>query len=119
MGTDCEDYEIKGYCLRGRFCPYKHGSDLIELDVSDYRGLVEAAKEASDQVKKLTKEEQNKLKRKQADLIANLLSQQRALIEKIELCPDETEKTRLKTTLGQLSQKTKGWIEQRSSSVNT
>lgn len=112
MVSDCKEYEQKGYCIRGKECPYKHGDDLIELDVSGYTGLIEAMREASAKANALTKEQQNELKRKKTDLLNNLVSQQRALIKKIELCADETERLRLKTALDEMSQKTKDWIEQ-------
>lgn len=112
MSSDCKDYDRKGYCLRGKSCPLKHGDDLIELDVSGYKALIEAIDETSAKAAAKTKEQQNELERKQADLINNLISQQRVLIKKIELCTDESEKTRLKTTLDEMSQKTKDWIEQ-------
>lgn len=112
MVSDCKEYEQKGYCIRGKECPYKHGADLIELDISGYTGLIEAMREASAKATALTKEQQNELKRKKTDLLNNLVSQQRALIKKIELCADETERLRLKTALDEMSQKTKDWIEQ-------
>lgn len=112
MVLDCKDYEQKGYCIRGKECPYKHGDDLIQLDVAGYRGLIEAMHEASVKAAAVTKGQQNDLKRKQTDLLNNLVSQQRALIEKIELCADEAEKLRLKIALDEMSQKTKDWIEQ-------
>lgn len=107
MVSDCKEYDQKGYCIRGRECPYKHGDDLIELDVSGYKGLIEAMQEAPVKAAALT----NELKRKQTDLLSNLISQQRALIKKIELCADETERLRLKTVLDEITQKTKDWIE--------
>lgn len=112
MVSDCKEYEQKGYCLRGKECPFKHSPDLIELDISGYTGLIEAMREALAKASALTKEQQNELKRKKTDLLNNLVSQQRALIKKIELCSDETEKSRLKTALDEMSQKTKDWIEQ-------
>lgn len=112
MVSDCKEYEQKGYCIRGKECPYKHSGDLIELDISGYTGLIEAMRKASAKATALTKEQQNELKRKKTDLLNNLVSQQRALIKKIELCADETEKLRLKTALDEMSQKTKDWIEQ-------
>lgn len=112
MSSGCKDYDRKGYCLRGKSCPLKHGDDLIELDVSGYDGLIEAIEITSAQAAAKAKEQQNELERKQADLINNLISQQRVLIKKIELCTDEAEKARLKTTLDEMSQKTKDWIEQ-------
>lgn len=112
MVSDCKEYNQKGYCIRGKECPHKHGADLIELDISGYTGLIEAMREASAKATALTKEQQNELKRKKTDLLNNLVSQQRALIKKIELCADETERLRLKTALDEMSQKTKDWIEQ-------
>lgn len=107
----CKDYHLTGYCLRGRECPDRHGNDLIELDVAQYQGLVEAMHKAIAS----SRQKQNDLKRKQTDLLRNLVSQQRALIEKIELCSDEAEKVRLKAVLNEMSQKTKDWIEAQSS----
>lgn len=102
MVSDCKEYEQRGYCIRGKECPHSHPDDLIELDVSGYKGLIEAQHD----------EQQNELKRKQADLLNNLVSQQRVFIRKIELCSDENEKVRLKAVLDEMSQKTKDWIEQ-------
>lgn len=112
MVSDCTEYEQKGYCIRGKECPYKHGNDLIQLDISGYNGLIEAMQAASAKAKALFKEQQNELKRKQTDLLKNLVSQQGVLIKKIESCTDEQEKLRLKTALDEMSQKTKDWIEQ-------
>lgn len=112
MVLDCREYEQRGYCIRGRGCPYRHGNDLIELDVSGYDGLILALHEISAKTAAINKERQNELKRKQTDLLSNLVSQQRELIKKIELCADEAEKVRLKTALDEMSQKTKDWIEQ-------
>lgn len=112
MVSDCTEYENRGYCIRGKNCPFKHGNDLIELDVSGYKGLIDAINEASIKASAICKEQQNELKRKQTDLLSNLISQQRALIKKIEHCSDENEKLRLKTALDEMSQKTKDWIEQ-------
>lgn len=108
----CQDYERIGYCLRGRSCTQKHGDDLIELDVSGYKGLMAAKQAAVSAAAAQTREQQNELARKQTDLLSNLVSQQRALIQRIELCTDETEKMRLKSVLNEMSQKTKDWIEQ-------
>lgn len=74
--------------------------------------MIEAKHNAELKAAALTKEQQNELKRKQTDLLNNLISQQRVLIKRIELCTDETEKMRLKTTLDEMSQKTSRWIEQ-------
>lgn len=112
MVLDCREYELKGYCIRGKECPYRHGDDLIELDVSGYDGLIEAMRVAATRAAAVTQEQQNELKRKQTDLLDNLVSQQRALIKRIELCTDESERSRLKTALDEMSQKTKDWIEQ-------
>ena len=112
MVTECKDYGLKGYCLRGRQCAYEHGIDNIELDISGYDGLIEAMQEAVMKAAAITKEQQYELKRKQTDLLSSLVSQQRALIRKIELCADEAEKVRLKTALDEMSQKTKDWIDQ-------
>lgn len=111
MVANCTDYEKKGYCIRGKECPHKH-EDLIEIDISGYTGLIEAKCQASAKAAALAKEKQNELKRKQTDLLNSLISQQRVLIKKIELCSDEQEKLRLKTALDEMSQKTKDWIEQ-------
>ena len=116
--SNCKDFQHRGYCLLGRECPHKHSgdcdtsNDLIELDISDYAGLMEAKHKAHVRLDAQIREEQIELKRKQADLLSNLISQQRALIEKIELCQDEGEKSRLKVALDEMSQKTKDWIEQ-------
>lgn len=112
MASPCMEYEKKGYCIRGKECPHKHGEDLIELDISGYFGLIKAQSDASAKATAVSKEKQNELKRKQTDLLNNLISQQRLLIKKIELCTDEQEKVRLKTALDELSHKTKDWIEQ-------
>lgn len=112
MVSDCKEYEQKGYCIRGKSCPFKHGSDLIELDISGYKGLIDAINASSIKATIINKEQQNELKRKQTDLLNNLISQQRSLIEKLQLCSDEAEKMRLKTALDEMSQKTKDWIEQ-------
>lgn len=112
----CPDYELKGYCLLGPSCTREHGDNSedctpIQLDISDYRALVEAKQRALVKFVAQTKEEQNELKRKQADLLSNLISQQRLLIEKIELCQDEGEKSRLKVALDEMTQKTTKWME--------
>lgn len=112
MPDSCKDYQLKGYCIKGRECPDKHDDDLIELNVSGYTGLIEAMHKSI----AISKQQQYDLKRKQTELLRNLVSQQRALIEKIELCSDEAEKSRLKTVLNEMSQKTKDWIEAQQSS---
>lgn len=111
MVSDCKDYETKGYCIKGRGCPYSHSNDMIELDISDYDGLIEAMRKATAEEAAQTKERQSELKRKQADLLNNLLNQQKILIKKIELCTDDAEKARLKAKLDEMSLKTKDWIE--------
>jgi hypothetical protein len=112
MGSNCQDYERVGYCLKGRECGQRHGDDHIELDVAGYEGLIEAKQAALSAAAAQTREQQNELARKQTDLLSNLVSQQRALIQRIESCSDEAEKLRLKTVLNEMSQKTKEWIEQ-------
>lgn len=112
MVSNCKDYYEKGYCIRGQECPHEHGSDLIELNISDYEGLIEARHIASIKAAVITKEQKSELTRKKADLLNSLVSQQQALIKKIELCSDETEKVRLKKALDEMSQKTKFWLKQ-------
>lgn len=112
MASNCRDYEQVGYCLRGRECTQRHGVDLIELDVSGYEGLIGAKKAALSAAAAQIKEQQIVLARKQTDLLSNLVSQQRNLIQRIESCSDGTEKARLKSILSEMSQKTKDWIEQ-------
>lgn len=112
MVSDCKDYNDKGYCIRGQECPYQHSDDLIELNISDYEGLIEARRIASIKAAVITKEQKSELNRKKADLLNNLVSQQQSLIKKIELCSDELEKARLKAALDEMSRKTKSWIRQ-------
>lgn len=107
----CQDYERVGYCLKGGGCTQKHGNDLIELDISGYQGLIEAKRAALSAAAAQTREQQNELARKETDLLSNLVSQQKALIKKIEMCTDETEKMRLKSVLNEMTQKTKEWME--------
>jgi len=118
--NSCREYEIKGYCLLGHGCPYSHGCDNkpLELDVSKYNGLMGAKRKAVLKHMIQMREEQNKLKRKQKDLLNNLISQQRLLLEKIEACQDETERSRLKIALDEMSQKTKDWLEQEKDHLN-
>lgn len=118
MASDCRDYEQRGYCVRGKLCPNKHGNDLIELDVSGYDELIRIMRISIAKAAAETREKQQELKRKQTDLLSNLVSQQKALIKKIELCADEAEKIRLKRVLDEMSQKTKDWIEQESARKN-
>lgn len=115
MPDSCKQYDLKGYCLKGPWCLDKHGVDLIELDVANYDGLLDAVHKAV----AISRQQQNDLKRKQTDLLRNLVSQQRTLIDKIELCSDESEKVRLKAVLNEMSQKTKDWIQAQSSQQNT
>lgn len=110
MVSDCQEYNQRGYCIRGAECPYRHSTDLIELDISDYNGLIRAKRTASAKAAAIIREQQIELKRKQAELLTNLISQQRALIKKIELCADEGEKVRLKKALDEALQKTKDWV---------
>lgn len=112
MVLECNDYEKKGYCIKGKGCLLSHGEEPIELDISGYPGLIEAMQVSLAKAAAKSREQENELKRKHSDLLNNIISQQRALINKIEQCSDETEKARLKAALDEMSQKTKDWIEQ-------
>lgn len=111
----CKDYEHKGYCIRGVDCPFRHADDIIKLDISGYTGLIDTINILSAKLAVQSAQQQNELKRKQTDLLSNLICQQRALIEKIELCSDEAERLRLKSMLEEITHRTKEWLDEEGS----